>query len=251
MRSLRYAQSVGSWSRGNLKDQSRERALIEVCVGYLLILIVLWVPRPWQRLLACLPVLWIAGATWLSCPSATALGLRTANLLRSFWIVGVAASLCVITIFVASHSRTIHKPLSVGSFIGSYIGYILGAFMQQFLMMDFFLLRLLRVLPPPKYAVVVTAGIFTLAHLPNPVLTPLTLLWGLVGCWHFLRYRNLYTLAVAHAILGITVAMSVPGSITHGMRVGRGYFIYRQHHFHHRGKTDLKAEQILESVKST
>ena len=81
-----------------------------------------------------------------------------------------------------------------------------------------------------KLAVGVTAIIFAVAHLPNPILVPFTLLWGLAACLLFLRYRNLYPLAMAHAILGITIAIAVPGPVDHNMRVGLGYLTYAHTH---------------------
>jgi len=235
---LRYPHSVGGQSSATLEERNKRRALLEASVGYLLIVAVLWTPRPWQRVLYWLPVLWIAGASRLSFKSAAAWGLRAGNLLRSSWIVAAAAILSAITVSAAWHLHTLHAPPNAASFFKAYIGYAIWAFVQQFLMMDFFLLRLLRVLPRPGYAVLATAGIFTLAHLPSPVLTALTLLWGLVGCWHFLKYRNLFPLALAHAILGITIAVSVPGYVTHNMRVGLGYLTYRRAASHHRSHTD-------------
>lgn len=230
---------MGSWGKADSEGQSGKRALLEVAVGYLLILIVLWAPRPYQRFLYWLPVLWIAGATLLAWQTAAVLGLRTKNFLRSLWIAAAAALLSGLTIAIATHWHTLHAPPNIAAFTRSYIGYAIWAFVQQFLMMDFFLQRLLRVLSTPAYAILTTAGIFTVAHLPSPVLTPLTLIWGLVGCWHFLRYRNLYPLALAHAILGITIAVAIPAHITHGMRVGLGYFAY--HRPHHRSHTDHSA----------
>ena len=56
------------------------------------------------------------------------------------------------------------------------------------------------------------ALLFALAHLPNPILAPITLIWGLAACLLFLRYRNLYPLMIAHAILGITIAITIPGA---------------------------------------
>ncbi len=231
---------VSGLSTGIGKGHTRRRALVEAAAGYLLILVVLWAPRPWQRFLYWLPVIWIAVASWLSFRSAAAWGLRSVNLFRSLWIAGVAAFLSAVTLAVAWRLHTLHAPPSVIAFARSYIGYAIWAFVQQFLMMDFFLQRALRLLPRPGHAVLATAAIFTLAHLPNPVLTPLTLLWGLIGCWHFLRYRNLYPLALAHAMLGITIAVAVPGYITHNMRVGLGYRAYRPRE-HHRSHTDHMA----------
>ncbi len=58
----------------------------------------------------------------------------------------------------------------------------------------------------------------------------MTLIWGLIACFVFLRYRNLYTLAITHAILGICLAISVPGPVIRNMRVGLGYLTYPRHH---------------------
>ena len=71
--------------------------------------------------------------------------------------------------------------------------------------------------------------LFALAHLPNPILAPITLIWGFAACLLFLRYRNLYPLMMAHAILGITVAITIPGPVVHNMHVGLGYLTYNPH----------------------
>ena len=107
--------------------------------------------------------------------------------------------------------HTLHAPGSFAQWIGTFLGYAIWSFVQQFLMQGYFLLRLLQLLPNPKLAAITTALIFTLAHLPNPILTPLTLLWGVAACLVFLRHRNLYPLAVAHAIFGICIAITIPG----------------------------------------
>jgi membrane protease YdiL (CAAX protease family) len=110
--------------------------------------------------------------------------------------------------------------------------------MQQFLLQDFFLLRLLRLLRTSTAAVLAATAMFALAHLPNPILTPITAIWGFASCLLFLRYRNLYPLAISHAILGICVAITVPGTLDHNMRVGLGYLTYHRHHPRHLSQND-------------
>jgi membrane protease YdiL (CAAX protease family) len=90
----------------------------------------------------------------------------------------------------------------------------------------FFLLRMLQILPSPKTAALATASLFAMAHIPNPVLATATLVWGFLACVIFLRYRNLYSLAIAHAICGITLAITVPPPVIRNMRVGLGYINY-------------------------
>jgi hypothetical protein len=116
--------------------------------------------------------------------------------------------------------------------------------MQQFLLQSYFLLRLLRLLPGKVIPVLIAAGIFSLAHLPNPILTPITLLWGIVACALFLRYRNIYALGVAHGIMGLCVAVTVPNSLHHHMRVGLGYLRYHQRPQERRTSTNAGAPYL-------
>jgi hypothetical protein len=41
-----------------------------------------------------------------------------------------------------------------------------------------------------------------------------------------------YPLALAHAVLGITVAITIPGPVVHNMRVGLGYLRYHAPRIH-------------------
>jgi membrane protease YdiL (CAAX protease family) len=190
---------------------------------------VIWTPRPWQQIVYFIAAAFIVVAIWLSHPGQAALGLRPKNFLRSGWIVGAALLAAATSIAIAAKMQTLHAPSSSSMFFRRYAGYILFAFVQQSLIQGFFLPRLLRAVRSPHTAVLAVAAIFSLAHLPNPILTVITFVWGLIACTLFLRYRNLYALAVAHAILGVTVAMSVPGPVIHNMRVGLGYLTYKPH----------------------
>jgi hypothetical protein len=98
--------------------------------------------------------------------------------------------------------------------------------MQQFILQSYFLLRLLRLMPGKVAPVIAATVIFAMAHLPNPILTPITLIWGTIACVLFLRYRNIYTLGVAHGIMGLCIAVTVPNSLHRHMRVGLGYLRY-------------------------
>lgn len=218
---------------------SRLRSFIELAVGYILIMTVIWLPRGRQRPFYLAAAIWIAIATLLSPSTTQSLGLRISSRRLSFWqpfwLVAAAVTLAATGLVAASRSGTLQLPGTTLRFIQLYIGYALWACFQQFLLQDFFLGRLLHILNSPAAAVAVATLLFSLAHLPNPILTPLTAIWGLVSCLFFLRYRNLYPLALTHAILGILVAVTIPAALHHNMRVGRGYLNYRRpgsaHHF--------------------
>ncbi len=217
----------------------RQRDMVELCFGYALILLVLWTPNPWQRILYCGAVVFFFAVSWASFESWAAFGMRAANGVRSLWIVGVALALGAAAIVVAIRLHTLHQVLTPSELLKRFWGYALFALAQQFLLQDFFLPRFLRLLQDRKTpAVLLATGVFSVAHLPNPILTLVTFAWGLAACLLFLHYRNLYSLAVTHAVFGICVAITLPGPMVHNMRVGLGYLTYKPHHGHHRNHSD-------------
>jgi len=209
-----------------IRASARRRDIIELAVAYSLILLVIWTPRPWQRILWWIAVVVVVAIAAASFEGLHAMGLRRENFLRSLWVPGAALLVSVVAVVLAIQQCTLHVPATPLLFIGTYVGYIIWTFAQQLLLQCFFLARLLRLLPSAKFAAVVAALIFAVAHLPSPILAPVTLLWGLASCLLFLRYRNLYTLALAHAILGVTLAITIPAPLVHNMRVGLGYLTY-------------------------
>jgi membrane protease YdiL (CAAX protease family) len=225
-----YSSNIGcmAGNRIPVAARSRCRDFIELAIAYGLILLVIWTPRPWQRILW-----WVAAAAVLAIGSTSfeglqAMGLRRENFLRSLWLVGLASLASAVAVVLAVQLRSLHVPATPLLIIKTYTGYILWTFVQQLLMQCFFLSRLLHLLPNPKLAALVAALLFAAAHLPNPILVPLTLLFGLASCLLFLRYRNLYTLAITHAILGVTLTVTVPAAVHHNMCVGLGYLTYQR-----------------------
>jgi hypothetical protein len=208
----------------------RRRDLLELTVGYTLILIVLWTPRPWQRVLYCIAALYLIATLCRSFEGWPAMGLRTANLARSIWTVAAALLIAAVAILIARCVHTLNLPDGALPFLRRYWGYALWAFAQQLLLQDFFLARFRRLIRSSILAAFAATLTFSLAHLPNPILTIVTFVWGFAACLLFLRYRNLYPLAIAHAIFGIAIAVTLPGPLTRNMRVGLGYLTYPAHH---------------------
>jgi hypothetical protein len=214
--------------------RGRRRAAIEVAVAFALIMAVEWTPRPLQRVLWLVAALGLALIVWRSFDGWRAMGFRTANFLRALRIAAAALALAAVAIVVAARMHTLHMPDGVLSFLVTYCAYAVWSGVQQFLLQGVFLLRFLRLIPRPSSAALAAAALFSTAHLPNPVLTPITFIWGFAACLVFLRYRNIYPLMIAHAILGITVAITIPGPVDHNMRVGLGYLRYDPHRHVHR-----------------
>ena len=103
--------------------------------------------------------------------------------------------------------------------------YVVWALIQEFMLQSFFFTRC-EELFGSSAAVWTTATLFAAAHLPSPILTTFTLVGGLFFCEMFRRYRSIYPIGVVHAVLGLTLAMTMPDSLLHHMRVGIGYLRY-------------------------
>jgi hypothetical protein len=216
-------EQPGVFWAANLKS----RDFAEVAVGYGLVMLGIWTPDPVQRYLFWITLAWIVLATVISRQDASTLGLRPAGLWHCVWVPAVAAVVAAVAGWIAWELHTLHQfSLSIPE-VTRVWRYIMWSFLQQFMLQDYFLARLLRLLPSRTSAVLAAVVLFASAHIPNPLLFVVTLLWGAASCALFLRYRDLYSLAVAHGILGICLALTVPNSVHHQMRVGLGYLRYR------------------------
>lgn len=206
------------------RPPSASRDLAELVFGYGLILVVLWVPDSVQRILGPV-VLGITLAVLLAGRSSRdELGLGWRGFISSLWILPAAIAFAGAAMLMAAKAGTLH-PLSDRK-LSHVAGYVLWTLYQQILLQDYFLPRLLRLLPGKVAAVSVAATLFATAHLPNLALTAATLVWGAVSCPLFLRYRNVYVLGLAQGLLGLCFAVCVPDALHHHMRVGLGYLHY-------------------------
>ncbi|MGA9980659.1 MAG: CPBP family intramembrane glutamic endopeptidase [Candidatus Sulfotelmatobacter sp.] len=235
------------------------RDLLELILGYGLIVGILWTPEPIQRILSpvALAATFLVVVVGRRSRNSSAgdpqrddllepdpLGFGWRGLIPSLWILPAAVALAALSLFVAAKVGALHS-LYKGNF-RHITGYLLWTTYQQFLLQDYFMPRVLRLLSSERLsikllfrkrvrtnpvsseaaAVGVTAVLFSLAHIPNLVLTAATLVWGAVSCTLFRRYHNLYALGVAQCLLGLCFAVCVPDSLNHHLRVGLGYLRY-------------------------
>jgi hypothetical protein len=209
-----------------LKLRSRDALELGICYG--LIVSVIWTSGLTHRFLFWVAFAWILATTLVSPGDARTLGLRPSGWRSWLLIVSSSLGFAGLVAGVALELNTLH-PLHGAGFFGWHVaGYLLWALEQQFILQDYVLLRLLRILPNQSAALIAAAVLFSIAHLPSPVLTLATFAWGIAACALFLRYRNLHALGLAHGILGLCIAVSVPDVLTHHMMVGAGYLHYRQ-----------------------
>lgn len=222
-------ERFGLRTGGSAKNANRLRDLIQFSVAFSLILAAIWTPMPYQRWISLAALAWVAVSTWWSFDGVRAMGFRVAHFWQALWLPVVAAGLSALAIYLAQRAGTLRVPATPHEFFQRFWLYTLWSFLQEFVLLNFFLLRLERLLPARWMAISATACCFAITHLPNPVLAPLTMIWGMIACAAFFAYRNFYMLAAAHAILGICIALTIPGRVDHNMRVGHGYMTYRPH----------------------
>jgi hypothetical protein len=202
----------------------RARDLIELILGYALIVGIIWMPDHLQRILSPVVLVLTLLVVVVRGKSQDELGVGRRGLVRSLWILPAAVALSAVSMFAAAKIGTLH-PLYKADF-KHIAGYVLWTVYQQFLLQDYFMERLLRLVSNEAAAVSLAGTLFAAAHLPNLVLTAATLVWGIVSCALFRRYRNLWALGLAQGLLGLCFAVCVPDSLHHHLRVGVGYLRY-------------------------
>jgi membrane protease YdiL (CAAX protease family) len=201
------------------------RDLVEVVLGYGAIIGVIWTPEHLQRILSPFALMLTLLLVLARRPSWDELGLGRRGLISSLWILPAAVAVAAVSMFIAAKMGTMH-PLYKSDF-KHVSGYVLWTIYQQFLLQDYFMDRLLRLLSNKDAAAILAGTLFALAHLPNLTLTAATLVWGIVSCALFRRYRNLWTLGLAQGLLGLCFAVCVPDALHHHLRVGLGYLRYQ------------------------
>ncbi len=95
---------------------------------------------------------------------------------------------------------------------------------QQYALQGFINRRAILVVGSGWRTILIVAAIFACLHLPNPALTVITLLGGVVWAAVYQRAPNLFALAISHSVMTWVVVSTLPPSILHHLRVGLSYF---------------------------
>lgn len=205
------------------RARSSNRDLAELILGFGIILVVLWLPTRDQLIVGPVALLLPLALVLMQRPAANELGLGWRGFVASWWVLPAAVALTILSVLAARSGGTFHPLYNAN--LAHVGGYVLWTIYQQFLLQDYFMPRLNRVLTSDS-AIATAALLFAAAHLPNLTLTLATLLWGAASCWLFRRYHNLYALGLAQGLLGLCFAVCVPDAMHHHLRVGLGYLQY-------------------------
>jgi hypothetical protein len=204
---------------------SRTRDVLELIVGYGVIVGIIWSPEHLQRILSPFALVLTLLLVLSRRTSRDELGLGWRGFIASAWILPAAVALAAVSIFTAARIGTLHALYKAD--FAHISGYVLWTIYQQFLLQDFVMDRLRGIVRSENAAVIIAGVLFAAAHLPNLTLTAATLVWGIVSCVLFRRYHNLWALGLAQGLLGLCFAVCVPDALHHHLRVGLGYLRYR------------------------
>lgn len=217
------------------KPLPRWISAVEVLAAWGLIEATIWTYGNTQSILFWISAGFIFVSTSIHRPRLRDLGLGLQGLRSTLWVIPAAGAIASAAVLIAQQLGTLHPLFGVIGVATHSFAYFIWAIVQQFILQAYFFLRLERLMPS-RLAALASPLLFTLAHIPNPVLMGVCLPAGWAACEIFRRRHNIYALGVAHAILGLTIAVTVPDHIHRHMRVGIGYF-----HYHARTEIPPKA----------
>jgi membrane protease YdiL (CAAX protease family) len=205
------------------QDSANLRLLLEIGIGYFLLELALWTPQ------GRLSIFWMIATTaaivifaFRGHYSIEAMGLGMPGFRAAALVLGLGLALGS-GISVVGAWTSVPGPVHQLSFNASW-QYGVWAFVQEFILQSFFFIRLETVLGS-RWAVLAAALLFSFAHLPNLLLTAVTLPMALLFCQLFRVYRSIWPLGLVHAALGLTMAGSFSDATLHHMRVGIGYLL--------------------------
>ena len=207
------------------KPLSRLIPAVEVFAAWGLIEATVWSYGRSQSLLFWISAAFLFVSTVVHRPRLRDLGLGLRGMASTLWVIPAAVAISAAAVLIAQHLGTLHPLFGVIGIATHSFAYFIWAIVQQFILQSYFFLRLERLLSS-RLAAIGSTVLFTLAHIPNLVLVSVCFFAGWAACEIFRRQRNIYCLGVAHAILGLTIAITVPNDVQRHMRVGIGYFHY-------------------------
>ena len=152
------------------------------------------------------------------------LGFRKGNFRECAERLAPAVALAALFLLAVGILLETLRPISLEYGCLCLAAYCPWGIFQQYLLNGFIANRLLGA-ASVRYVPVMSAAMFAGAHLPNWFLMSVTFVLGYISTRIFLRYRNIYFLGLAHAVIGTALFVVVPDSISHHLTVGPGFFL--------------------------
>ena len=216
-------------SAGSLVFEGRGLALWEIASVATSCLIAEWVVLSFagrSKLIIAIPTLLALGLMYFSHrergETFSEIGFRTDNFLAACRLLllptAIVMALIVAVGWLASHS------ISLAPWRNRFLLLPLWAVFQQYVLNGFINRRAQLAFGKGAKSVVLVAFVFSLFHLPNPLLAILTFVGGLIWAAVYQRRPNLFALALSHALSSLTLALAISPKLLESLRVGFKYF---------------------------
>jgi hypothetical protein len=142
-------------------------------------------------------------------------------------LLGAGAAACL---FLAGGALAgTMRRMTPGEIALGFAAYVVWGVFQQYLLNAFLGNRLAEFAGRPRSPLVplAAATLFSLAHLPNWFLMAVTFAGGYLSVRVYQRYRSLYVLGIAHALIAFSLFLAVPDSISGHFLIGPRYVTVR------------------------
>ena len=150
-------------------------------------------------------------------------GFRFDNLREAVLPVGLAVTAIVIGVAWLGHlfGLSFHPIAREGAAARQAAAFFASALAQEAFFLGYLFQRWNTLFRRPALAVTLAALSFSMVHLPDPAFVMLTAFGGLVFGALFVRTRNIFVVAVAHALVSLCVlsVLKQDGGLAH-MRIG-------------------------------
>lgn len=204
-------------------NRRQELIVAEAAVGFGLIMLYIWrlrftAPRAWVFILGFFVLSHI-----LRGEGRASLGFRLGNFRECMRTLAPALALLTLSLMAAGVLLETIRPISLEYGCMCLLAYCPWGIFQQYLLNGYIANRLLAVFSA-RYVPLMAAALFAGAHFPNWFLMLVTFATGYCSIKVFMRYRNIYFLGLAHALIGTILFVAVPDSISHHLTIGPGFF---------------------------
>jgi membrane protease YdiL (CAAX protease family) len=151
------------------------------------------------------------------------MGFRVDNFLRTLRAYALPFGIAIVLLMVVGLA---FGSLVIGPrFWGMLATVPAWALLQQYMLLAFAQRRFRVIFGPGTPAVLASAAMFGILHLPNPTLTIACLAAGFLWSWQYERSPNLFANALTHAVGSAFLANSLPHLLLKNMVVGYNYFL--------------------------
>jgi Type II CAAX prenyl endopeptidase Rce1-like len=171
-----------------------------------------------------IPVALVLGLTIWHAARSGDWGVAPRDFLPALWRAAVLTAIAGSGLYLTgSGLGTWHVRRDAWTSVALLIPWGLG---QQFALQTVFLREATATVGRPA-GIVLAATLFAALHLPNPLLTAMTLVGALAWCWIYNHHPNVLPLALSHALLTLALLCAFDEAMTGHLRVGAAYLSLR------------------------